>query len=90
MVNVFALARNFLRDCRGTSAAEYALVLSVVGAVLAMSAFVLGETIAASIDNSSDIIQQAGGGNNGQGAGLGGGNGGGGGQGVGNGAGNSC
>ncbi len=87
MVNVFALARNFLRDCRGASAAEYALVLSVVGAVLAMSAFVLGETIAASIDNSSDIIQQAGCGNNGQGAGLGGG---GGGQGAGNGSGNSC
>jgi len=55
-----------------------------------MSAFVLGETIAASIDNSSDIIQQAGCGNNGQGAGLGGGNGGGGGQGAGNGSGNSC
>jgi len=52
-----------------------------------MSAFVLGETIAASIDNSSDIIQQAGCGNNGQGAGLGGG---GGGQGAGNGSGNSC
>jgi len=90
MVNVFVLARNFIRDCRGASAAEYALLLAVVGAVLAMSAFVLGDTIAASMDNSSNVFQQAGCSNNGQGAGFGGGNGGGSGQGVGNGAGNSC
>jgi hypothetical protein len=55
-----------------------------------MSAFVLGDTIAGSMENYSDIIEQAGCSNNGQGTGLGGGNGGGGGQGVGNGDGNSC
>ena len=59
-------------------------------AVLAMSAFVLGDTIAASMDNSADVIQQAGCSNNGQGTGLGGGNGGGNGNGAGNGNGNSC
>ena len=90
MVNVFVLSRDFLKDCRGASAAEYALLLAVVGAVLAMSAFVLGDTIAASMENSSNVFQQAGCNNNGQGTGLGGGNGGSGGQGAGNGAGNSC
>ena len=90
MVNAFKFARGFLSDCRGGSAAEYALLLSVVGALLAMSVGVLGETIAGSMENSSDIIQQAGCNNNGQGTGLGGGNGSGGGQGTGQGAGNSC
>ena len=90
MVNVFQLARIFFWDCRGSSAAEYALLLSVVGAVLAVSVFVLGDTIAGSMENSSDIIKQAGCTNNGQGSGTGGGNGGGDGQGTGQGAGNSC
>ncbi len=65
-------------------------MLAVVGTVLAMSAFVLGDTIAASMDNSADVIQQAGCGNNGGGTGFGGGNGGGTGNGAGNGGGNSC
>ena len=90
MVNALRFATSFLKDRRGATAAEYALVLAVVGAVLAMSAFVLGDTIAASMDNSADVIQQAGCANNGQGTGLGGGNGGGTGNGAGNGNGNSC
>ncbi len=90
MVKAFKLARVFISDCRGASAAEYALLLSVVGALLAMSAFVLGDTIAGSLENYSDIIEQAGCNNNGQGSGFGGGSGGDGGQGTGSGAGNSC
>ncbi len=94
MVNALGFVSSFLRDCRGASAAEYALMLAVVGTVLAMSAFVLGDTIAASMDNSADVIQQAGCGNNGGGTGFGtgfgGGNGGGTGNGAGNGGGNSC
>jgi pilus assembly protein Flp/PilA len=90
MVNALKFARIFLSDCRGASAAEYALLLGVLGAGLTMSAFVLGDTIATSMDNSSNVIQQAGCTNSGQGSGLGGGSGGGGGQGAGNGAGNSC
>ena len=90
MVNALKIARIFLSDCRGASAAEYALLLSVVGALLAMSAFVLGDTIAGSMDNTSDLFDQAGCNNNGQGTGGGGGNGGGGGQGAGNGSGNTC
>ncbi len=90
MVNALRFASSFLRDCRGATAAEYALVLAVAGAVLAVSAFALGESIAASMDNSADIFQQAGCSNNGQGTGFGGGNGGGSGNGAGNGSGNSC
>ena len=90
MINAFKFTRVFLSDCRGASGAEYALLLSLVGASLAMSAGVLGETIADSIDSTSGLIEQAGCNNNGQGAGLGGGNGGGGGQGAGSGSGNSC
>ena len=80
MVNAFKFASVFLSDCRGASAAEYVLLLSVVGALLAVSAFVLGDTIAGSLENSSNIFEQAGCNNNGQGTGLGGGNGGGGNQ----------
>lgn len=90
MVNAMEAARAFLRDCRGASAAEYALLLAIVGAVLAMSAILLGESIAGSIGNSAGVLEQAGCQNNGQGSGLGGGNGGGGGQGAGSGSGNSC
>ncbi len=90
MVNEFALARDFFNDCRGASAAEYALLLSVIGAGLAMSAFALGDTIADSMKNSSDVFEQAACNNSGQGTGIGGGNGGDGGQGAGNGSGNSC
>ncbi len=90
MINAFKFARVFLSDCRGASGAEYALLLSLIGASLAMSAVVLGETIAGSMDSTSGLIEQTGCNNSGQGTGLGGGNGGDGGQGAGNGAGNSC
>ena len=90
MVNSIKFACGFLTDRRGTSGAEYALLLSLVGTLFAMSVVVLGNTITSSIDNTSDLIEQAGCNNNGQGTGLGGGNGGSGGQGSGNGIGNNC
>ena len=90
MVNAFKFASNFLTDCRGASGGEYALLLALVGASLAVSALALGETISGSMDNTSDLFDQAGCNNNGQGTGGGGGNGGGSGQGAGNGSGNTC
>lgn len=90
MVNVFYAAGKFLRDRRGASGAEYALLLSLVGATLMFSAVLLGQSVAGSMENSSGLFEQAGCTNNGQGTGLGGGNGGGGGQGAGQGNGNSC
>ena len=89
-LDAFKFARVFLGDCRGPAGAEYALLLSSVGASLAISALVLGETIGDSIDSTSSLIEQVGCNNNGQGTGLGGGNGVGGGQGAGNGSGNNC
>ena len=89
-LDAFKFARAFLSDCRGASGAEYALLLSLVGASLAISALVLGETISDSMDSTSGLIEQAGCNNNGQGTGLGGGNGGTKGQGAGNGSGNNC
>ncbi len=90
MINAFKFTRVFLTDCRGASAAEYALLLSIVAASLAMSAVVLGESISGAMNDTSELFHQAGCNNNGQGAGLGGGNGGGDGQGAGSGSGNSC
>ena len=87
MFTRFKLANDFLCDCRGASAAEYALLLSLLAASLAVSALVLGESITGAIDDTSALFEQAGCNNNGQGTGLGGGNGGGGGQGSGNGSG---
>ena len=34
-----------LRDCRGASAAEYALILAIVGAGIALAAYTLGKNI---------------------------------------------
>jgi Flp pilus assembly pilin Flp len=90
MINAFKFARVFLSDCRGASAAEYALLLSIVAASLAMSAAVLGESISGAMNDTSDLFEQVGCNNNGQGTGLGGGNGGSGGQGTGSGSGNTC
>jgi len=89
MINKFNF-QAFLRDCRGASAAEYALLLSIVAASLAMSAAVLGESISGTMNDTSDLFGQVRCNNNGQGTGLGGGNGSGGGRGAGSGSGNSC
>ena len=57
MVNSIKALKVFLSDCRGASGAEYALLLSLVGASLAISAFVLGDTISGSMDNMSGLIR---------------------------------
>src|SRR3546814_12700275 len=38
--------KNFLRDEAGASAAEYALILAIVGGLIAIAAFALGDAIA--------------------------------------------
>jgi pilus assembly protein Flp/PilA len=59
--------RNFLRllaDKSGASAAEYALILAIVGAAIAFAAFSLGTTIANAMNGAADLIsnpQSAGG-----------------------------
>ncbi len=86
----FTSLLGFLRSRRGATAAEYALLLALIAGGLALSAAVLGESISDTMNDTSALIEQSGGCNNGGGTGFGGGNGGGAGQGAGNGRGNSC
>ena len=50
-----------LKDRSGASAAEYALILAVVGAALALAAFALGQSIANAINRADACISSAGG-----------------------------
>jgi pilus assembly protein Flp/PilA len=50
-----------LKDRSGASAAEYALILAIVGAALAVAAFALGQTIANAINRADGCISSAGG-----------------------------
>jgi pilus assembly protein Flp/PilA len=48
-----------LKDRSGASAAEYALLLAIIGAAIALSAYLLGNTIAGSMNRSSNCINSA-------------------------------
>lgn len=48
--------KTFLRDESGASAAEYALILAIVGAGIAGAAFLLGEAITEAMGDASDCI----------------------------------
>ena len=50
------MIKNFLRDESGASAAEYALILAVVGAGIAAAAYYLGEAIETSIGAAEDEV----------------------------------
>jgi pilus assembly protein Flp/PilA len=50
------LITNFLRDESGASAAEYALILAIVGAAIATAALGLGTKIAGAINNTANKI----------------------------------
>ena len=45
-----------LKDISGASAAEYALILAIVGAALAVAAVALGGAIADAMDNTTALI----------------------------------
>lgn len=45
-----------LRDESGASAAEYALILAIVGAAIALAAVTLGKSIANAMDNAATCI----------------------------------
>jgi pilus assembly protein Flp/PilA len=46
-----------LRDDRGAAAAEYALILAIVGAAIALAAVLLGGAIANSMNEATTCIQ---------------------------------
>lgn len=47
---------NMLRDDAGASAAEYALILAIVGSALAIAAIGLGNAVAGAMNNASTKI----------------------------------
>ena len=46
-----------IRDDRGAAAAEYALILAIVGAAIAVAAVLLGGAIANAMDEARDCIE---------------------------------
>jgi len=50
-----------LADEVGASAAEYALILAIVGAALAVAAFALGSAVANSMNQAGGVIANCGG-----------------------------
>ena len=51
---------NLLRDDSGASAAEYALILAIVGTAIAAAAILLGNTIAAAMYDARTCISSNG------------------------------
>jgi pilus assembly protein Flp/PilA len=47
---------NMLRDDRGASAAEYALILAIIGAVIAIAALTLSQAIGNAMNNTAECI----------------------------------
>jgi len=52
---------NMLKDESGASAAEYALILAIVGTAIAAAAILLGNTIANAMNSASTCISTKGG-----------------------------
>jgi len=48
-----------LKDQSGASAAEYALILAIVGGAIALAAIFLGNTVAGSMNRASNYITNA-------------------------------
>ena len=47
---------NMMRDDSGASAAEYALILAIIGGAIALAAITLGKTISNSLGKASNCI----------------------------------
>jgi pilus assembly protein Flp/PilA len=52
----------FLIDRRGATAAEYALILAIVGGAIAVAAIALGASITTSVNRATTNIETCGGG----------------------------
>ena len=52
---------NLMKDDSGASAAEYALILAIVGTAIAGAAILLGDTIANAMNSASTCISTGGG-----------------------------
>jgi pilus assembly protein Flp/PilA len=47
---------NMLKDEAGASAAEYALILAIVGAGIALASYNLGQSITTAMDTAGDCV----------------------------------
>ena len=47
---------NMLRDDSGASAAEYALILAIIGGAIALAAIALGNAVATSMNRASNCV----------------------------------
>ena len=59
-VRLMTFVKTFLRDDSGASAAEYALILAIVGAAIALAAITLGNTIGNALNEASTCISSNG------------------------------
>ena len=50
---------NMLKDESGASAAEYALILAIVGAGIAVAAWTLGTAISSAMDSAASCVTSA-------------------------------
>jgi Flp pilus assembly pilin Flp len=50
----------YLRSCDGASSAEYAMLLGMVGGLMAIALFVFGAAVAERIGSSTDILASGG------------------------------
>lgn len=48
--------RNFMRDESGASAAEYALIIAIVGVGIGAAALALGQNVTAAVNKASDEV----------------------------------
>ena len=48
---------NMLRDDSGASAAEYALILAIIGSAIALAALALGTAVANEMTDAGDCIE---------------------------------
>lgn len=53
------LLRTFAKDESGAAAAEYALILAIVGAGIAVAAKALGTAVSTSMQSSADTVTAA-------------------------------
>jgi pilus assembly protein Flp/PilA len=54
------MIKKLWNDESGASAAEYALILAIVGTGIAFAAFTLGDAITGAMDDATDCIENAG------------------------------
>jgi pilus assembly protein Flp/PilA len=56
VVHMIKFVKSFVADESGASAAEYALILAIVGAGIAAAAFALGGAISGAMSNATSCI----------------------------------